>query len=109
MKFAGPTIPITRHLLMSFLEGPIQHTSRRKSKAKPLNIRVCTVRRPSTIHRASYRDLNGTGVPQSIDLQTEKIGQLKEPKRQQLSQSEGPGNFVGCSNLIGQELCDVSI
>ena len=33
----------------------------------------------------------------------------KEPKRLQLVQPEGLGNFVSCSNLIGQEPCDVSI
>ena len=26
----------------------------------------------------------------------------------QLAQPEGPGNFVGCSDLSGQEPCDVS-
>ena len=35
--------------------------------------------------------------------------EIKEPKRLQLTQPEGPGNFVGCSNLIGQKSCDVSI
>ena len=34
---------------------------------------------------------------------------MKETKRLELEQLEGPGNFVGCSNLIGQEPCDVSI
>ena len=34
---------------------------------------------------------------------------IKEPKRLRLTQQEGPGNFVGYSNLIGQEKFDVSV
>ena len=37
LKFAGPTIRTTRHLLRSFLESRIQRTITRKSKLKPLN------------------------------------------------------------------------
>ena len=58
--------------------------------------------RASAIHWASFGDLNETAVPQSIDLQ-----KMKEPKQLQLTQPEGLGNFVGWSNLIGQEWCDV--
>ena len=43
--------------------------------------------------QASYREVNGT----------------EELKRLQLRQLEGPCNFAGCSNLIGQEPCDVSV
>ena len=45
-------------------------------------------------------------MEQSIDLQTKK---MKEPKSLQLTQPEGPGNFVGWWDLIGQENDNVSI
>ena len=43
--------------------------------------------RPSTIHRASYRELNGT----IVDLQTEKIGQSKNQNECSWRKWKGPG------------------
>ena len=55
--------------------------------------------------------LNGTAVLQSIDLQTEKLRKSKNHKTTTTAADETgeARNFVGCSNLIGQKPCDVSV